>query len=301
MEAFDGAHLGVGERLRERAPGIGEEAQGAAFGDTGVKLAERSGGGVPGVGEGLGPGIGLAGVERVEIGVAHVDLAADFHEVRCTRQRFGDVIHGKRVLGHVFAHGPVAPGGGLNEAAVFVAKGQAEPVDLRFGGVGNGGVEAEVAADGGIEIGHVLVGEGVAEGQHPHGVGDLGKAVRRGRAHLFAGAVGAFQGGEEGLDRAVPGLQRIIVGVRNLWRIRRVVGEIGPAKRIGEPFEFGARFVFGQVFGRFVGKHRPLPLPTEGSVRSGKGRGPATRGRKVDQAPTATRVSSIPGSGSRRT
>ena len=91
VEPVDGAHLGVGKGGGECAPGIGEELQRAGGGYGGVELAEGAGGGVPGIGEGLGACVGLAGVQRFEIGVAHVDLAPDFQGFGGTGQGVGDV------------------------------------------------------------------------------------------------------------------------------------------------------------------------------------------------------------------
>jgi hypothetical protein len=51
--------LRIGQRRAQLAPGIGEEAQGPRARDLGVELAQRSGGGVARVGEGLGPRLRL--------------------------------------------------------------------------------------------------------------------------------------------------------------------------------------------------------------------------------------------------
>ena len=97
-EAGDGGGLGVGEGFGRLAPGVGEEAERAGGGDLRVELAERAGGGVAGVGEGAAGGLGLAGVEGLEVGVAHVDLAADFEDRGRVVEGVRDVVDGAGVL-----------------------------------------------------------------------------------------------------------------------------------------------------------------------------------------------------------
>ncbi len=135
-EAGDGGGLGVGQRLGDLAPGVGEEVQRAGGGDARVELAQRAGGGVPRVGEGAGAGLRLAGVQRREVGVAHVALAADLEDGRGAGEPFGDVGDGAGVRGDVLAGLAVAAGGGDDEAAVLVAQREREAVDLRLGGEG---------------------------------------------------------------------------------------------------------------------------------------------------------------------
>ena len=146
------------------APGVGEEAEGAAGGDPRVELAEGAGGGVARVGEGAA-GLGLAGVQGLEVGVGHVDLAADLEDGRGAVKGAGDVGDGAGVGGDVLAGLAVAAGGGGDEAAGLVAEREREAVDLRLGGEGEGGVggEVEEAADALDEVGDVGLGEGVLE------------------------------------------------------------------------------------------------------------------------------------------
>ena len=59
------------------------------------------------------PGLGLAGVERGEVGVAHVDLAAHLEDRPARRQPSRDVGDGADVGGDVLAGLAVAAGRGV--------------------------------------------------------------------------------------------------------------------------------------------------------------------------------------------
>ena len=72
--------VGAGESAG-LAPAPGEEAQGPRGGDRGIELAQRAGGGVARIGEGLAALFRLPLVERGEIGVAHIDLAANLEDI----------------------------------------------------------------------------------------------------------------------------------------------------------------------------------------------------------------------------
>ena len=82
LEALVDAELGLGRQRARRPPAIGEEAQRPTRRDRGIELAQRTGRGVPRIGEDLGPGRGLLGVELLEIAVAEIDLAAHLDQLR---------------------------------------------------------------------------------------------------------------------------------------------------------------------------------------------------------------------------
>ena len=232
-EPGDGAGLGVGERLGELAPGVGEEAQRARGGDRRVELAQRAGGGVARVGEGAAAGLGLAGVERGEVGVAHVALAADLEHVGRAGEPFGDVGDGAGVRGDVLAGLAVAAGGGGDQAAALVAQRQRQAVDLRLGGEGERlvGGEVQEAADAVGELGDLGLGEGVLEAVERPGVADLGEGFGGRGADLLGGAVGALELGKAGLDGGVAALERVVVGVGDRRRVGLVIGAVGRVER----------------------------------------------------------------------
>ena len=69
-------------------------------------------------------------VERLEVGLGQVHLAAHLHGASRADEYVGHVGDGADVVGDVLAHAAVAPGGGLDELAVAVGDRQREAVDL---------------------------------------------------------------------------------------------------------------------------------------------------------------------------
>jgi hypothetical protein len=135
-------------------------------GDLRVDLAQRAGGGVARIDVGALAG-GLGGcVERGEIIVPEVDLAAHLDDVRpaVARQTVRELADGLQVLRDVLADAAVTTGGALRQHAVLVAQRGREAVDLRLGGVGHSILsEAQEAANPGVELPGVVVGKGVVE------------------------------------------------------------------------------------------------------------------------------------------
>ncbi len=130
---MNGLELGSGEGLADLAPGVGEELERTRGGDARVELAQRAGGEVARIGEGRLAGLGLAGVERAKIGVAHIDLSARLEDFGRAGQAVRDGVDGADIGGDVLALVAVAPRRRLDELAVLVAQAAREPVDLRLG------------------------------------------------------------------------------------------------------------------------------------------------------------------------
>ena len=130
--------LGVGRHLRHIAPGIGKKLELAAGRHRRIELPERACGSVARIDIGLLAFGCHAGIERQEIFLRHIDLAAHFHLRRRTfRQRVGNLGDGLDVGGDIFAGGAVAAGGGGDQLAVLIADRHRQPVDLRLGGEGD--------------------------------------------------------------------------------------------------------------------------------------------------------------------
>ncbi len=112
---------GQGARL---APAPGKEAQGPRGGDRGIELAQRAGGGVARIGEGLAALFGLPLVERGEIGVAHIDLAANLEDLGhvAALKLARNVRDGANVSGDVLALAAVAARGRNHKLAALVAQ-----------------------------------------------------------------------------------------------------------------------------------------------------------------------------------
>ena len=207
LEACVHARLGIGRQLAGGAPAVGKEAQRTARGDGGIELAQGARRRVPGVGEHLGAGLGLLGVELLEIVVAQIDLAAHLDQLRDTfaGESAGDIAHRHDVGRHVLALGAVAPRRRLHQARVLVGEGDREPIDLRLGRQLDGsiGAEAQEATDAGDEIDHVLLAEGVAERKHRHAVADLAEGRDRSGADPQGRAVVAHERRKARLDGCV--------------------------------------------------------------------------------------------------
>ncbi len=164
LEGRDHAHLRIGGHRAHLAPGVGEEAQRARGGDLGIFLAERARGGVARIDVKLLARFRLLAVQRREILLAEVDLAAHLdHRRRALRQRRGDVLHGADVGGDILAGLAVAARRAENQLAALVAERHGEAIDLGLRGerdrlFARATEEAEHLLD---EIAHVVVGKSV--------------------------------------------------------------------------------------------------------------------------------------------
>ena len=140
-------------------------------------LLERPGGGVAGVGEEL-LAVGLAlGVEAVERGVGHQDLAPDLEMVgpSLAPQAQGHRAHRAHVGRHVVALHAVAARHGTHEASVLVGERDGRAVEFQLAYVVRG---AGLAFDAGDEFVQFVQRVGVAQRQHRVAVPD-GLELRR--------------------------------------------------------------------------------------------------------------------------
>jgi hypothetical protein len=108
----------------------------------------------------------------------HIDFAAHLeHPGRVAAQHLRHVGDVRDVGGHVLAHLPIAARGGAHQLAILIAQRAREAVDLVLRGESHLGIgwEVEEPPHPPDELRHLLVGKGVVEAHHPHGVGDLGE------------------------------------------------------------------------------------------------------------------------------
>ena len=77
-------------------------------------------------------------------------------------------------------------------------------------------------------------------------MGDLAEPFGNGSADLEPWTVDPHQRRKPGFDLLVPALQRIILGVRDDWRILAVIGLVMPGKLGGKPLKLGLRLGFTQ-------------------------------------------------------
>ena len=99
------------------------------------------------------------------------------------------------------------------------------------------------------EIGHVLVGEGVAEREHRHRMAHLAEGLDGCGADPPRRAVGAHQLGKARLDRRIALAQRVVVGVGDLRRVLGVVELVVVRDLARQPLELGRRLRLGQLVG----------------------------------------------------
>ena len=253
LEPFEHAELGVLRHLAHLAPGIGEEFERPARRDRRVELAQRAGGRIAGIGEDLLALGRLPLVEREEVGMGHVDLAAYLADIRVAVpvQPFRNFADGADIGGDVLAFEAVAAGRGVDEVAALVAQRAGQAVDLGLGGEGERiiGGEAEEPLHPIGEIDHLLVVEHVAEREHRHRVADLGELTGRRRANPTAGRIGPDQVGEQRLDGVVTLPQRVVFAIREGRRVLLIVALVMDRNLGGEPLELGLGLGSGQRVG----------------------------------------------------
>jgi hypothetical protein len=227
-----------GTAVVDVADAVDEEAEGAGGGDPLVELAERAGGGVARVHEGLAILGAEALVEAGEVGLPQVDLAPDLDGagdltvlrlVEAERQ----AADGAEVGADVLADGAVAAGGAVVEAAIAVGDGDGEAVDFRLGHVRDP-CAFRPSADAfgpGRELG---LGVDVAEGVHGAGVGDLGEAGGWGGADALGGGLGGDELGVGRFEFAQLAHQRVPLRVGGGGLVEHEVVVIEAVDRVPE-------------------------------------------------------------------
>jgi hypothetical protein len=162
------------------AQAVEEQVQRALGRDSRIELAQAARSGVARIGKGLVAAPGLPAVQGLERAAGHEDLAPRFQHRRQTlapqlQRHRADCADIDR---HVLAARAVAPRRGLHQAAVFVAHGDCQAVDLRLGRIGDL-VDVEPFARAPVEIDDVLLGERIVERQHRRCVHDFAEFTRR--------------------------------------------------------------------------------------------------------------------------
>ena len=222
---FHDAAVAVAQRLHgQLAPAIGIKGQGAAGGDLGIELAQAARGGVARVGEGLFPLAPGAFIECLETLFGHENLAAHFQHFgpALPQQAQGNGADGAHVGGDILAPVAVPPGRTLHQEAVLVAQADGQAVQLGLGAVFHL-LHFQQLAHALVEIGHLPVAEGIAQGQHGHGMADFGKFLQGLGAHSLSGGIRGNQFGMGGLQFLEFAHEAVILAVRNLRVIQHVV------------------------------------------------------------------------------
>ena len=118
-------------------------------------------------------------IERGEIGVAHIDLAANLEDLRhVAALKLGrNVRDGANISGDILAFAAVAARGRNHKLAALVAQRNRKTVDFHFRShiERRRGIELQEAPHAANEVVRLFIGEDVAERQHAHRVADLGE------------------------------------------------------------------------------------------------------------------------------
>ncbi len=235
---------GCGQRARF-APAPGKEAQGPRGRDRGIELAQRAGRGVARIGEGFAAPLRLPLVERLKVGVAHIDFAANLEHVRhiAAADLLRNIGDGADIGGHVLAFGAVAARRRHRELPALVAQRNGETVDFHLGGeIERGfGAEHQEAPDASHEFAGLVIGEDVAEREHAHGVAHLGEFRRGRRANRCSWAFPGKSG--KALLQSLGTLaQLVIVRVRNFGLVFLVIEPVVPLQLAGKTIMLHLRF-----------------------------------------------------------
>ncbi len=260
LEGFEDADLGVRQAAAlDAAEAVGAQLQRAAGGDLRIELAQTAGRGVARVGEGLGAGRHLPGVERLEAGLGHEYLAAHFQHRRpaLAVQAQGDVAHGAHVGADVLAGGAVAAGGAAGQPAVLVQQADRQAVELGLATVVHLGAAAEQVAarqqvgqafaHAAVEVQQVLFLEGVAQAEHGDFVADFAEGRGGGPAHALGRRFGGDQVGVLGLQFLEFAEQAVVLGVRHAGLVEHVVAVVVRVQLAAE---------LGDALGGGLGGHR---------------------------------------------
>ena len=219
----------VEHRLAAREQGVGVEVEAAGGGDAGVEHAQRAGGGVAGVGEGLPSLLDLPPVEPGERLPGHHHLAAHLEvgrhsripqRVRVDRQRQRP--QRPRVGRDDLPLHAVAPRQRQVEPAGHEADRHRRAVELQLPDVVEGLGLRQLARPP-VEVAELGVVEGVLEAEHHRRVGGLLDPLARGPADPPARRVGSDQLGEPCLQLLELAHEGVELGVRDVGVVEDVV------------------------------------------------------------------------------
>ena len=125
--------MSVGDWAFGVAEAVDEDVQGPLGGDTGVKLPDGAGGGVPRVDVKRFSGFLPLPVKLFKAAEGHVDLSAYLEEAGAIGghgQGYG--MDGTKILGYVLAAEAVSPGRAPDQKAVFVGEGHGETIKFKL-------------------------------------------------------------------------------------------------------------------------------------------------------------------------
>src|SRR4051812_22243130 len=119
-----------GKRLAELAPAVSEEAQWPCSRNARILLPQRAGGCIARICEDLAPRRFLPFVERFEVGLGHVNLAAHLEDLGSTDDRLRNIADGPHIRRDVFAGCSVTARCRKDQLAALISQRATQSVDL---------------------------------------------------------------------------------------------------------------------------------------------------------------------------
>ncbi len=218
------------------ADAVADHGEGALRSDARVELPEAARRGVARVGEGLLAAVAGAGVELGEALPGHVHLAADLEHRRpaLADQAQRDRRDRADVLRHVLAAVAVAARGRLHQQAVLVTQADREAIELRLRGIGDLALDPRALAHAPVELGQVLLREGVVQREHREAVDHLRERRQRRGADPLRRRVGRHQRRVLGLERPELRHQPVVLAVGDLRVVEDVVAVVVEADELAQ-------------------------------------------------------------------
>ena len=153
-----------------------QNVQPALCSDTGVELAQRTRRRVARVGKERLSELFLLGVERLEAGAGHKDLAAHDQTGGRVLQRHGDGADGLEIFRYILADQAVAARCAADELSVDIFQRDGETVDLRLDGVFRVRL---ILAHVRVKVAQLVIGKHVLQAFQRDGVAHLDKFAQR--------------------------------------------------------------------------------------------------------------------------
>ncbi|MDT4827104.1 hypothetical protein FQZ97_604390 [compost metagenome] len=291
LRGFGRTRRGLGEQaaLRPRqavhlTPAISEKTQGPLGGDARIQLAQAACRRIARVDEHLFVALGLGLVQFFEVGAVHQHLAAHLqHLRRGSLELQRNRLDGTDVRGDVFARLAIAARGGLHQAAVLVAQADRQTVELEFAEVIRllRRAEQACAAQGighaAVERHHILLVEGVAQGEHGYRVAHRAEGGHGRRPDPLGGRFRRYEFRVFGLQGLQLPHQPVILGIRNGGVVVDVVADV-------VLFDFSAQARRGLRRAFTAGSPFHIRRTPAGRVRCRRAGPPAPAGRTVPAA-----------------
>ena len=223
---------------------VAEHAQPAFRTDPRVQHPHGTGGQIAGIGVRRLPGGLLPLVQRDQIRIGHVDLAADFEHRRHIRagQPQGHIADRPHVVRNVVPDDAVAAGQGPRQHAVLVNDGDRRPVHLEFHDPFDR-LAFQQATGPPPELAQLVGVIGVFDRQHRHAVPDLVQLGDRLVADPLRGAVGRDQLRMLGFQVLEPLQQAVVFQVADFRLGLDVVLAVVIADLVPQAFDFLLRML----------------------------------------------------------